>query len=135
MAFRLFRFRHFSRQLLLLLVGLIALVQISVYFLIARANRSNAIEHIDQNLRVGAKIFRQNLSERIDFLSGSAKVMSADAGIKPLLMRDPVDKNTLRSVLFSYTDRVKAPVISLFSPEGELLAMTDEVLGDRKSVV
>ena len=129
MAFRLFRFRHFSRQLLLLLVGLIALVQISVYFLIARANRSNAIEHIDQNLRVGAKIFRQNLSERIDFLSGSAKVMSADAGIKPLLMRDPVDKNTLRSVLFSYTDRVKAPVISLFSPEGELLAMTDEVLG------
>ena len=129
MAFRLFRFRHFSRQLLLLLVGLIALVQVSVYLLISRANRSNAIEHIDQNLRVGAKIFRQNLSERIDFLVGSAKVMSGDYAIKPLLMRDTLQPDTLRSTLLSYTERVKAPVITLFSPEGELLALTDEKLG------
>ncbi|MBI2813914.1 MAG: adenylate/guanylate cyclase domain-containing protein [Opitutae bacterium] len=129
MAFRLLRFRHFSRQLLLLLVGLIALVQTAVYLLVTRANRHNAIEHIDQNLRIGANIFRQNLSERIEFLAGSAKVMSADAGIKPLLMQDPVDRKTLRSVLLSYTKRVKAPVISLLSPEGELLAMTDDVLG------
>ena len=129
MAFRLFRFRHFSRQLLLLLVGLIALVQISVYLLITRANENNARKHIEQSLQTGARIFRQNLNERIEFLAGSAKVMSADAGIKPLLMQDPVDKNTLRSVLLSYTDRVKAPVISLFSPEGELLALTDNVLG------
>ncbi len=116
---------------MLLLAGLIALVQVSVYLLVTRANRSNAIEHIDQNLRIGAKIFRQNLSERIDFLAGSAKVMSGDYAIKPLLMQDPVDKGTLRSVLLSYTDRVKAPIITLFSPEGDLLALTDEVLGEK----
>ena len=129
MALRLFRFRHFSRQLLLLLVGLIALVQVAVYLLVTRANRSNAIEHIDQNLRIGAKIFRQNLSERIDFLAGSAKVMSGDYAIRPLLMQNSVDRGTLRSVLQSYTDRVKAPVIIIFSPDGDLLALTDEVLG------
>ncbi len=129
MAFRIFRFRRFSTQLLFLLAGLFAVVQISVYLLVARANKNNAIEHIDQNLRIGAKIFRQNLSERIDFLTGSAKVMSADAAIKPLLMQDPVDKGTLRSTLLSYTERVKAPVITLFSTEGELLALTDNVLG------
>ncbi len=113
---------------MLLLAGLIALVQVSVYLLVTRANESNAKEHVVQNLRVGAKIFRQNLSERIDFLTGSAKVMASDAAIKPLLMEDPVDKGTLRSVLLSYSERVKAPVITIFSPEGDLQAMTDEVL-------
>jgi len=114
---------------MLLLAGLIALVQVSVYLLVTRANESNARKHVEQNLQIGAKIFRQNLSERIDFLAGSAKVMSADAAIKPLLMQDPIDGDTLRSVLLSYTDRVKAPVITIFSPEGDLQAMTDEVLG------
>jgi adenylate cyclase len=128
-AVRLFRFRHFSRQLMLLLAGLIAVVQIAVYLLVTRANESNARKHIEQNLQIGAKLFRQNLSERIDFLTGSAKVMSSDAAIKPLLMQDPIDSNTLRSVLLSYTDRVKAPVITIFSAEGDLQAMTDEVLG------
>ncbi len=129
MALRIFRFRRFSTQLLLLLAGLFAGVLGAVYLLIARANERNAIEHIDQNLRIGAKIFRQNLSERIDYLAGSAKVMSNDYAIKPLLMQDRMDQATLRTTLQSYTSRVKAPVITLFSPEGELLGSTDDVLG------
>ncbi|SDS28275.1 adenylate/guanylate cyclase domain-containing protein [Opitutus sp. GAS368] len=129
MAFRVFRFRSFSRQLMLLLAGLIAVVQVAVYLLVTRANESNARKHIEQNLQIGANIFRQNLSERIDYLAGSAKIMSGDYAIKPLLMQSSVDKSTLRSVLLSYIDRVKAPVITIFSPEGDLLAGTDEVLG------
>jgi len=127
-ALRLPRFRRFSSLLLLLLAGLIAAVQVAVYLLVTRANRANAIEHIDQNLGTGAKIFRENLRERIDFLTGSAQVMSADYAIKPLLMQDPVDRRTLRSTLLSYTERVKAPVIALFATEGELLAHTDTAL-------
>jgi len=114
---------------MLLLAGLIAAVQVSVYLLITRANENNARKHIEQNLNIGARIFHENLAERIDFLAGSAKVMSGDYAIKPLLMQDQVDRDTLRSTLLSYTKRVKAPVISLFSPEGELLAVTDEKLG------
>ncbi len=114
---------------MLLLAGLIAIVQVAVYLLISRANERNAVEHIEQNLQTGAKIFRQNLSERIDFLAGSAKVMSNDYAIKPLLMQERMDKATLRSTLQSYTSRVKAPVISLFSPEGELIGATDDMLG------
>jgi adenylate cyclase len=128
-AARLFRFRRFSTQLLLLLAGLFAVVQVTVYLLVSHANERNAIEHVDQNLRVGAKIFRQNLSERIDYLAGSAKVMSNDYAIKPLFIQDQMDKATLRTTLQSYTSRVKAPVITLFSPEGELLGATNDVLG------
>jgi adenylate cyclase len=128
-AFRIFRFRHFSRQLLLLLAGLIAVVQISVYLLVARANQSNAREHIEQNLQAGARIFQQNLRERIDYLAGSAKVMSRDYPIRQLMIQDPVDRRTLRSALTSYSERVKAPVITLFTLEGEPLASSDDELG------
>lgn len=129
MAARLFRFRRFSTQLLLLLAGLFAIVQISVYLLVSRANERNAIEHVEQNLRTGAKIFRQNLAERIAYLAGSAKVMSNDYAIKPLFMQDEMDRATLRSTLESYTSRVNAPVITMFSTDGELLGLTDDQLG------
>ena len=115
---------------MLLLAGLIAIVQVAVYLLISRANERNAIEHIGQNLQTGAKIFRQNLSERIDFLAGSAKVLSNDYQIRKLIMQEPLDRATLRSVLNSYADRVKLgansqpPLITLFSPEGEILAVS-----------
>ena len=122
---------------MLLLAGLIAVVQVAVYLLISRANERNAIEHIEQNLQTGAKIFRQNLSERINFLAGSAKVLSNDYQIRLLIMQDPLDRGTLRSVLNSYADRVKLgadskpPLITLFSPEGEILALStdDRALG------
>ncbi|MBI2496528.1 MAG: HAMP domain-containing protein [Opitutae bacterium] len=129
MAFRLFRFRRFSSQLLLLLAGLIALVQVAVYLLISRANYGNAVEHIEQNLQTGARLFQQNLAERIDYLAGSARVMSSDYPIRQLMMQDPVDERTLRSALVTYSERVNAPVITLFSLEGEVIALTDEVLG------
>ena len=129
MALRIFRFRHFSSQLLLLLAGLFAVVQISVYLLVSQANERNALEHIEQNLEVGARTFQRSVADRIDYLAGSAKVMSGDYAIKPLLMQSDPDRETLRTVLLSYVDRVKAPVITLFSPEGDLLAITDQVLG------
>jgi adenylate cyclase len=128
-AFRVFRFRRFGSQLLLLLAGLIAVVQVAVYFLISQANERNAREHIEQNLQIGARIFRRTIKDRIDYLAGSAKVMSNDYATRQLLMQDPVDKKTLRSNLVSYVERVKVQVITIFSPEGDLLAMTDEVLG------
>ena len=114
---------------MLLLAGLVAVVQVAVYLLVSTANERNAIDHIEQNLQIGARIFRRTVSDRIEFLAGSAKVMSGDYAIKPLLMQEKPDSKTLRSVLISYVERVKAPVITLFSPEGELLATTDDVLG------
>ncbi|MDI1320654.1 MAG: adenylate/guanylate cyclase domain-containing protein [bacterium] len=133
MPFRVFRFRRFSSQLLLLLAGLIALVQVAVYLLISRANERNAVEHIDQSLQTGVRIFQQNLAERIDYLAGSAKVMSSDYPIRQLMMQEPLDRKTLRSALVTYSERVKAPVITLLSLEGEVVALTDDELGSENT--
>jgi len=113
---------------MLLLAGLIAVVQLAVYLLVSHANDRNAIEHIDQNLRIGAKIFRQNLAERTDYLAASAKLLSNDYQIRKLIMQEPLDRETLQSTLQSYANRVRSnsraqpPLITLFSLEGDLLA-------------
>ncbi len=133
-----FQFRRFSTRLICLLIGLLAGVLVTVYLLVTRANEQNAFQHIDQNLKVGAQIFRQNLSERINYLSGSAKVMSNDFQIRKLIMQDPLDRETLRSTLNSYAERLRfsqrasPPVISLFSADRELLAVSvrDMKLGE-----
>jgi adenylate cyclase len=137
MTLRPFQFRRFSTRLICLLLGLLAGVLATVYLLVARANEQNAIHHIEDNLKIGARIFRQNLRERINYLAGSAKVMSNDYQIRKLIMQDPLDRETLRSNLDSYADRLKfnpsatPPVITLFSPEREILAMSirDNELG------
>ncbi|MBP8257188.1 MAG: adenylate/guanylate cyclase domain-containing protein [Opitutaceae bacterium] len=124
----LFRFRRFSRRLLLLLVGLMALVQLAVFMAISTANHRNAIVSIGENLRTGSRLFQNALNDRIEFLEGSAGLMSGDSAIKSLLIRNP-DPQTLRSILLSYTERVKARTIGLFSPEGDLLGSTNDLLG------
>jgi adenylate cyclase len=97
---------------MLLLAGLIAVVQLAVYLLVSRANERNAIEHIDQNLRIGAKIFRQNLAERIDYLAASAKLLSdnqklATENIGPFryLIRVATGGDMEQASGYSYLDR------------------------------
>ncbi|HKB56771.1 MAG TPA: adenylate/guanylate cyclase domain-containing protein [Lacunisphaera sp.] len=125
-----FQFHRFSTRLVCLLLGLLTAVLAAVYLLIARASEQNAIQHIEQNLKVGARIFRENLNERIDYLTGSARVMSNDYQIRKLIMQDPLDRETLRSTLDSYADRLKfshnakPPVITLFSADREILAVS-----------
>ncbi len=111
-----------------LLVGLMALVQAAVFIAISTANHRNAVAQIGENLRTGARLFRNALDERIEFLKGGAALMSGDSAIKSLLIRNP-DPKTLRSVLMSYTERVNARTIGLFSPDGELLGSTNDLLG------
>jgi len=101
------QFKHFSTRLICLLLGLLTVVLGTVYLLISRANEKNAIQHIEENLQIGAQIFRQNLGERIDYLARSAKVLSNDFQIRKLIIQEPLDTATLRSILDSYSERLK----------------------------
>lgn len=121
------RFRRFRHQLLLLVVGLLAAVQIAVYLAVSAANERNALAHIAQNLETGARLFRQDLQARVSVLTEHARLISGDYALRPLLMRD-ADAATLRSALRSYSQRLGDLRIGLFTPEGNLQAMTDESL-------
>lgn len=127
---RRFRFRRFSSRLLLLIAGLLALVQGTVYLIVARANERNARTHIRENLAVGARVFHDTVEQRRDDMARSARLMSSDYAIRQLLLREPLDEATLHSILLSYVNRVRAPVITLFDQSGALLANSSASLTD-----
>lgn len=125
-----FRFRRFSSRLLFLIAGLLALVQGTVYLIVSRANERNARMHIRENLAVGARVFHDTVEQRRDDMARSARLMSSDYAIRQLLLREPLDEATLHSILLSYVNRVRAPVITLFDPAGNLLANSSSSLTD-----
>jgi adenylate cyclase len=127
-ALRVFRFRRFSSQLLFLLAGLIAVVQIAVYLVIRHVNERNAIDHIESNLTGAVRVFRYSVDLRKDRLAQSARIVSADWPMRTLYLQETLDRRTLRSTLMSYADRLEVPIVAAFNPEGELLANTTDDL-------
>jgi adenylate cyclase len=127
------QFRRFSTRLICLLLGLLAAVLASVYLMISQANLRNAIEHSESNLELGSRVFDRAILQRIESLANSASVMSQDYGIRSVLLQEKPDRATLSSNLKSYTQRVHAPVIALFEPEGRLLANSDAGMDNENS--
>jgi adenylate cyclase len=123
-ASRLFRFRRFRTRLLAVVLGLLAAALVLTYALVARANRENAIAHIEENLATSVRVFRFSVDARLQALADSAKVVSADWPLRTLYLQEELDRRTLRSTLTSYAERLNVPVIAAFSPEAELLAST-----------
>ncbi len=128
MAFRVFRFRRFSSQLLALLLGLLFTALATTYILVSHFNDKNARDHGVSNLEVGDLVFKKEINQIVGSLADSASVMSQDYPIRQVVMRDkldPVALSTLSSILKTYTRRVHAPVIALFDTSGKLIANSD----------
>lgn len=121
----MFRLRHFSSRLLLLLLGLLLAALATTYFLVSRANLSNALDHSRASLETAARIFDDATAQQIDFLAASARVMTSDYPIRQVLLSDQPDPHTLASILQNYTRRVGAPVIALIDTDGQLVANSD----------
>lgn len=123
-----FRFRRFRTRVLLLIASLVAVSLLTVYGLIARANRANAIRHIEQNLERGARLYREAVGVRIEILARSGSQMANDYAFRQMLLREQMETRTVRSALLNSSERIGAPIIALFTPAGELIANTREEL-------
>lgn len=128
----LFRIRRFRTRLLLLILGLLVAALGSSYVLVTRANRAGAIAHIEENLAGAVRVFWSSVEVRKNSLALSARVVSADWPMRTLYLQDELDRATLRSLLLSYADRLRVPVVSAFSPEGEMLETTMDGLNDEQ---
>jgi adenylate cyclase len=129
-AFRLFRFRKFSRQLMLLLAGLLAVVLGAVYLLITRANRTNALDNIAADLRRGTKFYAEAVAVRIEVLARSGTQMANDYAFRQVLRQETVEVPTIRSALRNSAERIGVPVLGLFTLEGGLVAIHGEGLAE-----
>lgn len=124
----MFRLRRFSTRLLILLLGLLVAALAATYLFVSRANFSNAIAHAETNLALAASIFDETTRQRIEYLAGSAAVMSGDYAIRQVLQQEAPDRATLGSTLESYTQRVGAPVIALLDAQGRLQASSNPAM-------
>ena len=125
---RFLQFRRFSHRLFVLFVGLLGTALATTYFVVTRTNESNARENARANLELAARLVDSAVKQRIEFLAGSAKVMTGDYAFKQTFSDG--DTRTLASALVSFTGRVGAPVITLYDPEGKLLANSDPAMKD-----
>ena len=122
----MFRFRHFSIRLLAMLLTLLFAVMAITYVLVSRANEQNALAHSVANLGIGGRVYDNAVQQRIESLVASASVMTGDYAIRQILLKEQPDRETLNSSLQSYTERVGAPVVALFDPDGQMLASSEE---------
>ncbi|MCC6414812.1 MAG: HAMP domain-containing protein [Opitutaceae bacterium] len=120
----MFRFRRFRTRLLVIILGLLVASLGTSYVLLTRANRSNAIAHIEASLASAMDVFRFSAELRQQRLAQSAQVVSADWPLRTLYLQDELDRETIYSLLLSYADRLQVPIIAAFDAEGELLAST-----------
>ena len=108
-----------------MLLGLLFLALVATYALVSHANLSNALTHSEANLRVASSIYDDAVRQQIEALAFRGSVMTSDYPIRQVLQSEHPDVKTLSSILQSYTQRVKAPVIALFDLEGQLIANSD----------
>ena len=128
-----FRIRRFRTRLLLIILGLLIAALSTSYLLVTRANRTNAIKHIDESLNNAMRVFWFSVELRQDRLAQSAQVVSADWPIRDLYIQPELDRQTLQSNLYSYAHRLQAPVVATFDTAGELLASTVNWLNSAQS--
>ncbi len=134
------RLRRFRTRLLLIILGLLLAALGSSYVLLTRVNRDNAISHIESNLSGALRVFWFSVELRQELLAQSAQVMSKDWLQIDLMLQDELDRNTLRTLLMSYADRLQVPVVVTFDQDGEMLAttmigLTDELCGPFRHLV
>jgi adenylate cyclase len=124
----LLRFRRFSTRLLVIVLGLLAAALLSTYLLVTKANRDNAIAHIESRLAADVKVFRASIEFRKRFFAEGAKVISRDWPIRTLYLQPQLDLKTLRTTIESYAARLNAPVFVTFDVDGAMLATTHDSL-------
>lgn len=125
------RSQSFGTTLLLLFVLVVAGAQFATYFIVSRANRTNARELIAKDLASAAGVFRQIVDDRNDILATSASAATSDYAFKSLFAR-ATDPATIVSAFASIRLRSKADFVTLLSLAAKPIASTaeHEVSGD-----
>lgn len=118
----MFRFRRFRTRLLVIILSLQIAALGTTYVLLTRANRTNAVAHIESSLASAMQVFRFSVDLRQQRLAQSAQVLSADWPLRTLYLQEQLDRETLYSLLLSYADRLQVPIVAAFDPAGGLLA-------------
>ncbi|MCT6698491.1 putative bifunctional diguanylate cyclase/phosphodiesterase [Rheinheimera sp. 4Y26] len=109
-------------RLIILLTGLLSLMTVAIAIATLSAMKRDNYSEAQQSLSVATKVFQQLLSNRSEQLNTSVRIVASDFGFRRAVATS--EQDTISSVLENHGDRIHANVGMLLSPQGELLAST-----------
>ena len=115
-------FKSFRNRLLVLFLGLLAIVQVSAFFIVNTAATNSARKQIDAALVTTSGSFRELLEERTASLLVAARLLSGDFAFKKAYSTH--EHKTILSALSNHRQRIAADMMFLVSLDETVIADT-----------
>jgi diguanylate cyclase (GGDEF)-like protein len=107
-------------RLILLLLGMLALMTVSMGYAALGAMKRDSAAQARQALDVASRVFQEALTNRSAQLGNSVRLVSSDFGFRQAVALR--EQETIVSVLENHGGRIDATLSVLLTPEGELIA-------------
>lgn len=121
------RFRSFRAALLTLILGVVAVAQVTTFLIVANVNRRQAEAEIEADLRNAAGAFNRVTEARKNLLASSAKAVASDYAFRRLFFESADDPVTLQSAFTSASDRINADLNAWVDLDGINIASSLDV--------
>ncbi|RAJ98446.1 putative bifunctional diguanylate cyclase/phosphodiesterase [Aliidiomarina maris] len=115
----------FRAKLLLSLSGLVALSLGVLIVAIFLATQASVSQNVERQLEVSERVLFQLLEQRESQLTQAAAVLADDFGFRQAVASG--DENTILSALINHGQRIDAELITLISPDSEVLVSTHDI--------
>ncbi|GMR18319.1 MAG: hypothetical protein BMS9Abin33_0726 [Gammaproteobacteria bacterium] len=116
------QFHSFQTRLLVFVLGLLVLVQATVFFAVNKANINNARVQIDEALEVAAGVFKKSINDRNQRLLEKARLLSGDFAFKQAYATS--EHGTILSALENQRTRIGSDWMMLISLTNNVIADT-----------
>jgi adenylate cyclase len=121
------RFRSFRAALLTLILGVVAVAQVTTFMIVAKVNRQQADREIAVDLRNAAAAFNRVTSSRSHLLASSAKAVASDFAFRRLFFDSADDPATLQSAFASASNRINADLNAWVDLDGVTIVASQPV--------
>jgi diguanylate cyclase (GGDEF)-like protein len=122
--------RTFQARLLWLIVAVLALLETGTLISVHIAGQHTLRNSVDDELGVGAKIFKSTLEERAQMLSKSLRILALDFAFRETAASGDVP--TINSALANIGNRVETEVVMLVDLQGNVTAGTKGRLAGKR---
>ncbi len=119
--------KSFGAKLLFLFLLVVAAAQFTTWFIVSRANRSQAKNLIEEELRFAATAFNRIVAERNLLLTAAAAAAARGYDFKQQFGGETVDAATLSSTLESLALATRADVVTVLNLDATIMASSPKV--------
>ncbi len=119
-------FDSLRSRLLLILPGLLTLMTVAMGYAALGSMQRDSQAQAQQSLNVASRVFREALSNRTSQLSHSAQLVASDFAFRQAVALR--EQETIATVLDNHGQRINANLTILLTPDGELVAASDDRL-------